>query len=112
MSAAAQPTPAVGGGLQEKLTAMLAAKEGKPGKANKVKLVMDDDEDENGGMIHWEIPKARLLEAIKKSSTGESEGVMVDLSGEFTFKVAGKDVKFRIGHVRGGGGWVTVDAVI
>ena len=94
--------------LAEKLAAKAAEVASAPGKANRVTLELDSDNER----LEWSCDITTFLDAVKPSASGESEGLMVTLSGKFKYTAPdGSTYTFDLGHARGGGAWVIVRMV-
>lgn len=111
MSAGAQPVPqeikapAKPLTLAEKLTAKQEAlvAGGSKAKANKLKLDFAQDNER----MEWSCDLDTFLALIKESSSGDSEGLMLDLSvPDLVKELDGKKYHFQLSHARGGGAWL------
>lgn len=87
--------------LTDQLTALTAEVKNKASQ-----LHLDLDYDKKNLTFSCKIED--FIKAIKPSSTGESKGMLLSLSGEFDFEGPdGKIYTFSIQHPRGGGAWVS-----
>lgn len=73
-------------------------------KASRLKLDFDFD----GERLNWSCNIVDYLKAIKPSSSGDSKGMLLDLSSRFHVEINGKKYGYENSHVRGGGAWTAV----
>lgn len=94
--------------LVEKLRLQREAAKVKGSKANRIDLELVYDNER----IEWSVDTAKFVAAVKKSSTGATEGLMVRMSGRFTHEIDGETFLFEIAHAQGGGAYLIVNQIV
>ena len=92
--------------LEQKLAEQEAALAERTPKANRLPLDFAHDNER----LEWSCSMEDLLASVKKSSSGESEGLMVALTCRFSYKAPnGKTYHYDVRHGRGGGAWIIAE---